>query len=63
MTSCNVIKLAEIILVHITLRGGGGGGGGGLETHSVTIGTLSNDNRDDDGNATGSGKTQKVHCA
>ena len=27
------------------------------------IGTLSNDNRDGDGNATGSGKTQKVHCA
>ena len=27
------------------------------------LGALSNDNRDGDGNATGSGKTQKVHCA
>ena len=27
------------------------------------IGALSNDNGDGDGNATGSGKPQKVHCA
>jgi len=28
-----------------------------------TVGTLSKDNADGDGNATRSGKSQKVHCA